>query len=200
MSAVRHRLAVAAVLLGAVPGRAAAQAVQPPSGTVRVDSATLSAVPKSDPANGVVELKPGSFETAGGLTVGPWTLTTKTAWSTRDPQRQISARLGYATKGGLRVSAGITGRQRYVMPLVVAQPLGSDSLAVDAGASFFAPADRAMLWDTQIRVEKTLKDAGRLRIHPIGELFNLLDSSTLFGGSKSPLTSRSLRVGLKLGY
>jgi hypothetical protein len=207
VSAVLNRLAVAAVFLGAIPGQAAAQTIRP--GTVRVDGETAAPAPTFAPPRSVLELKPGSFETSGTLTAGPWTLTTKTAWDTRDPQRQIHARLAYETKGGLRLSAGVIGRQRYVMPLAVAQPLGSDGVVREAGLSFFEPVERAMLWETQIRVEKALTDRGALHIRAVGELFNLFDVSTLFDGDRAKAgkepstrltTSKSARFGLVLGF
>jgi hypothetical protein len=207
VSGALNRLAVAAVFLGAIPTQAVAQTIKP--GTVRVDGATSAPAVTVEPPLNVLELKPGGFETSGTLTAGPWTLTTKTAWDSRDPQRQISARLAYETRGGLRLSAGVTGRQRYLMPLAVAQPLGSDGVVREAGFSLFEPVDRTMLWETQIRMEKVLKDGGALHIRAVGELFNLFDASTLFGGDRAKAgketstrlrTSKSARFGLMLGF
>lgn len=166
----------------------------PTSGTIRVDKPLMPPVIFApEPAVGVTETSPGTLTTTGALTIRRWTLRSDTAWTRRDPHSQVSARVTVSAPGGFQFSAGVTGRQRYVMPLVVAQPLGSDGLVQEAGSSFFEPIGQSMVWDSQIRVEKVLKGKGALRIRAVGELYNPFDTGSL-------QTPRALKVGLLLGF
>ena len=149
----------------------------------------------------------------------PWTLQSDTVWGPRASgdlagsamwQPQINVRGSYAAPGGVNVSFGVIGRRHYSLPLAVARPIGSDASAFDMATSLFEPAERQMLWDSTIRVEKVLKSRGAVHVKVVGEFFNLLDADTLLGGGRraldphdlSPaiLKSRSMRFGLVLGF
>ena len=176
-----------------IPGVVFAQDA-PTSGTIRVDKPLMPRVIFApEPSAGVTETSPGTLTTTGALTIRRWTLRSDTAWTRRDPHSQVSARVTVSAPGGFQFSAGVTGRQRYVMPLVVAQPLGSNGLVQEAGSSFFEPVGQSMIWDSQIRVEKALKSKGALRIRAVGELYNPFDTGSL-------QTQRALKVGLLLGF
>ena len=146
-----------------------------------------------EPSAGVTETSPGSLTTTGALTIGRWTLQTDTAWTQRDPHSRVGARVTFAARGGWQFSGGITGRQRYVMPLAVAQALGSNGLVQEPGSSFFEPVGQAMIWDTQLRVEKVLKDKGAFGIRAVGEIYNPLSTG-------SQLTPRAAKVGLAITW
>ena len=194
----RVRFVLPAIILATLPGRAGAQSMLTGS-AVHVEAPPVAPLILTAglPVH-VTDTSPDTLTTTGALKLDRWTLQSDTSWNTRDPHSQVSARATYSAPGGFRLSAGVIGRSRYVMPLAVAQALGSNGNVQNSGGAYFEPVGHAMVWDTQIRVEKTLKKMGTKEIRAVGEVFTLFGTPLSSRGSL--LTSRAIRVGVVIAF
>lgn len=115
---------------------------------------------------------------------------------------QAKAAVTYRAPAGFELTAGVVGRRGYDAPLFMTEGPGADIIPFVTNSPILDSTRRPVLWDTVLRVEKQLVDAGRVRMSVVGEAYNLLNMNRDRSSKplSSTLTSRTVRVGLKFTF
>jgi hypothetical protein len=118
------------------------------------------------------------------------------------PAWRLKSGISYTTFGGVQLSASVIARRGYSLPIAMAQPLGSDLQIFDPRNSSSEFGWRAIQWDTELRVRKTLTTSGLFDVTLVGEAFNLFNlHSPDDNTARAPtLTSPTVRAGAVLGF
>ncbi len=91
----------------------------------------------------------------------------------------------YRAFGGIELSANVAGRRGYALPAFMVEPLAKNGALPDFGFAAIGSMPASIQWDTEFRVQKTVKTRGPVDV-------------TLFGSAFG--STRALRFGVVLGF
>ena len=115
------------------------------------------------------------------------------------PTWRLKGGATYRTLGGIELSANMLGRRGYALPVFAVEPLANNGMAPEVGMPMLGTSPTPTIWESELRVQKTVKSRGAVDVTLIGSVFGL-------GGTRTPserattLTSRTLRFGVVLGF
>jgi len=194
------------ILLFAVSGRAQNGPPAPANGcseSLQTPCLSITTLPTLErPADSQSGVTSGTFTLFGNVNglAAPQTDIAGTTTSF-GPVWRMKIGVRYNAPGGVQFTASAIARRGYSLPIAMMQPIGSDVQLTDYSHPSLLFGGAAILWDTELRVRKTLIATDAMDLDAVAEAFNLLNLNRGAETEKTPkLTSPTIRAGVFLGF